>query len=255
MTNSKSKWITVSVKAHFGWPTERIELSYEGQKYLIRPETDDLEPTVSVFHEGGLEFQEGQNLINRFLSALAWSENHGISVLTTTGSNMEEPIRIGKWKGKYVSSTGDQRYLPAPTDTKALRALAIYREAMSVNSYPYQFLGFFKVLNIRFSKGSEQKEWINNNINEITDYRGLERYKELSDEIDDFGSYLYHQGRCAVAHAFTDDVIDPDISEESRRLEKDVWLMKAIAEHMISKEFGVPTDSQFRENIRDSRNN
>lgn len=249
MSYQRKKWFTVSVKADFGWPTKRIELFYKGHKYLIRPETDDLEPTVSVHYDIELEFKEGENLINRFLSVLAWSENYGVHVLSGVTSSTEEPIRIGKSNSRFVSQPYEYIYLPKPEDSKSLRALAIYREAMSVNSFPYKFLGFFKILNIQFSTGNEQKKWINDNINNITDYQGIERYKILKKEINNVGEYLYHQGRCAVAHAFSENVVDPDIAEESKRLENDTCLIKALAQLMISKEFKVKTTSEFIEDI------
>ena len=144
MKDGTTKWLTASVKASFGWPTERLEFVYRGYKYLIRPETEELEPTVSVFCDNALDFKEGLNLINRFLSSLAWSQNHGVHVLSTIGSSTQEPIRIGKPKMRIVSDPWKHLYLPVPNDPKALRALAIFREAMSVNSYPYKFLGFLR---------------------------------------------------------------------------------------------------------------
>jgi hypothetical protein len=84
-----------------------------------------------------------------------------------------------------------------------------------------------------------QKKWINRNIEKIHEYRAKKRYEELKLTVDNFGDYLYNQGRCAVAHAFEDDVIDPDISELLRRLEDDVWLIKGLAELMISQDLDI----------------
>lgn len=251
---SRSKWVTAAVEAHFGWPTARLEVTYRGYKYLVRPEADDLAPSVSVQSEQGLTIDEGKDLINRFLSALAWSHSAGVQQVFAVGSNTDEPIRVGKSdRFRFTAEPWQQLYLPQPSDERALRTLAVFREALSVNSIPYKFLGLFKVLNIRYSSGDAQKRWINDNRDRITEPRAKERLDTLL-SIADLGAYLYHQGRCAVAHAFTDDVVDPDVSKELRQLEDDVPLIKAFAELIISSEFGIPTDSEFWASIRNTRN-
>jgi hypothetical protein len=123
---------------------------------------------------------------------------------------------------------------------------------LSLDNPAYRFLGLFKVLNIRFSSGKDQKNWINQNLQKLKHPRSVERLQQLVHEAD-IGAYLYHQGRCAVAHAFSLDVVDPDASEDMRRLEDDLFLIKELAEILISKEFGVPTDSEFWLSLRSSR--
>lgn len=253
MQSRPTKWVTAAVEAHFGWPTARLEITYRGYRYLIRPETDELAPSVSVYSEQGLTIDEGGNLINRFLSELAWSQSAGVQYLFAVGSSTDEPIRVGKSdRFKFIAEPWQQLYLPQPSDERALRALAVFREALSVNSVPYKFLGLFKILNIRYSSGDDQKRWINDNRDRITELRAKERLDALS-SVTDLGAYLYRQGRCAVAHAFAEDVIDPDASTELRRLEDDVPLIKAFAEIMITSEFGIPTDSEFWVSIRNAK--
>jgi hypothetical protein len=121
-----------------------------------------------------------------------------------------------------------------------------------LNSTPYKFLGLYKILNIRFPHGPAQEKWINANLTKIKDPLALERLTQLS-SVTDLGAYLYRQGRCAVAHAFSRNVVDPDISKELRRLEYDVPLMKALAELMISTEFGILTESDFWASLRSVR--
>ncbi len=199
-----------------------------------------------------MTLRNGHNLINRFLSSLAWSQGAGAEVMSIVGSSGEEPIRLGKGELRHIADPWHVVYLPVPTNEKALRALAVFREALSLENPAYRFLGLFKILNICFSSGTDQKNWINQNLSALRDSRSLERLQQLAHE-KDIGAYLYHQGRCAVAHAFTSDVIDPDVSEDIRRLEDDLFLMRALAELVISKELNVPTDSEFWYSLRNSR--
>ena len=52
-------------------------------------------------------------------------------------------------------------------------------------------------------------------------------------------TYLYKSGRCAVAHAFADPIVDPDDVAELRRLSDDIWLMRILTTHLIQKKFGI----------------
>lgn len=247
-----SLWVVAAIKAKFGWPTSQIRIPFLGREFLLRPETDEHAPSVCIKDENGLTLREGNDLINRFLSALAWAHGAGAHVDWVAGSNGDEPIRVGKGSLRHISEPWRLIYLPQPSNEKALRALAVFREALSIDNPAYRFLGLYKVLNIRFESGAEQKGWISQNISELKDYRSLERLQQLEHETD-IGAYLYKQGRCAVAHSFTTEVVDPDTSEDARRLEDDIPLMRSLAELMISKEFGVPTDSEFWHSIRDAR--
>ena len=250
-----SKWIDLAVKPHFSWPNKQVEIEFEKRKIVLQPSSDDRSCTISVFDENGLTFDEGGETLFRFLSRLSWSMNAGIKELFIVGSNrLKRPGLLGK--GRYGQSgwvqvkPWDYLYLPFPKSEKAERALAVYREAMSVNSVPYAFLGFFKVLNILYSPGKQQMAWINLNLEEIKYEPERKRLIELQNTVPDIGSYLYQQGRCAVAHAFSDDIINPDNYSDKRRLESDLFLMKAISALCIEKEFHVLSNSSYHRSIR-----
>ena len=154
-------------------------------------------------------------------------------------------------KGSYGHSAFGQTvpweylYLPISKNGKAEIALAVYREAMSVNSIPYAFLGFFKVLSILRGKGGELKKWINTNLEKIRYTPEKERLVHLEKTEADIGLYLYHQGRCAIAHAFSAPIVNPDKYSDKERLELDLCLMKAIAALFIENEFQIMSCSSY----------
>jgi len=239
------KWLTVAVKANFGWPTEEKEIEYLGCKYLLRPETDEDAQSVSLLCPKGIDMESGRLLVNRFLSALSWAEEEGISELFSVGSNGKKPMRVGKSKGRFIAQKFRADYLPEPKDDKSLRALALFREAQSLNSPAYAFLGFFKVLNILFDRGADQKSWINKNISAIKEYRASKRLEDLKKSQDNLGNYLYVQGRCAVAHDFNEPVVDPDIPAEVQRLSEDLPIVKELASIAIESELGIISKSTY----------
>ena len=135
---STSKWIDLAVKPHFSWPNKQVEIEFEERKIVLQPSSNDRSCTVSIYDEDGLSFEEGGKILFRFLSRLSWSENAGIEELFIAGSNMSERPGLLS-KGSYGHSGWAQidpwsyLYMPIATSEKAERALAVYREAMSVN--------------------------------------------------------------------------------------------------------------------------
>ncbi len=239
-------WYTVGVEADFGWPIEDTEIEYLGHKYLLRPESDTLSQSISLSCPEKYSMKTANLLVNRFLSALSWSEFGGINI-TSSGTGGSKPILIGKSNGRFISKGYKVDYLPEPKDDKSKRALALFREAKSVNSIAYSFLGFYKVLNVIFSTGSNQKDWININLINVKGFSSSERLEELKKEHTDLGEYFYLQGRCAIAHSFNDPVVDPDIPSDILRLSKDLPLIQELAEIAIEKELKIITKSTFHD--------
>ncbi|WP_143474163.1 methylamine utilization protein MauJ [Limnohabitans sp. JirII-31] len=136
-------------------------------------------------------------------------------------------------------------YLPTDLSKDAELALALYREGLSVNSVPFAFLSLFKVLNIRFGAGAGQEQWINSNIHRLWYNPAVDRLTELRKTHHDIGNYLYVQGRCAVAHAHSSPLVNPDEYAERRRLESDMPLLKELVALFIEQELGVLSDSSF----------
>ena len=66
--------------------------------------------------------------------------------------------------------------------------------------------------------------------------------RSLASEAD-VGEYLYGSGRCAVAHAANDPVVDPDDASDTLRLGSDLPVVKALATHFIESELGIKTRS------------
>jgi hypothetical protein len=250
-------WMNFAVKAGFSWPNEPVEIPFQGALVVLSPETERLSCTASLFDPAGFEFDAGATRLSRFLSRLAWSQRGGIEEHFSIGTN--DPARPGRLgKGTYATSgwanvePWQQLYLPSPPSAKAELALGLFREGMTVNSEPLAFLSFFKVLNVVYPTGSDQKAWLKRNLPAATDLRAKERLAQLSSNYVDLADYLYVQGRCAVAHAFDTPVADPDAYEDRRRLRDDLPLIKTLAEHCIDQELHVPTEHNFRQRHRNS---
>lgn len=230
------EWLVIGLESGVHWPTAEITVNFEGHEIVLRPETERLAPSIAMTYEGELE--TALALARRFLSSLAWVEEGPLREIGVTGGT--HPFGIGKGPGaRLINPRFRLDYLPAPEDPRARRALAVYREARGVNSVPYEFLGFYKIINIVHAGGNAQIAWINEAVNHIDDHLALERLAELRRQVADIGQYLYVSGRCAVAHAFNEPVVDPDDPEDTQRLSRDLLLMRRLAEYCIEHDLGV----------------
>ena len=242
----RRRWLTVAIESGIFWPTKETVLSYEGHEFLLRPETNELAPTVALALDDPNQSDVALLLVRRFLSALAWVEG-GFLRETTTIETGGGPGRIGKGPGaRMINPHFRVDYMPTAPSSRAKLCLALYREAQNPNSPPFQFLGYFKVINTLYASGSEQKKWINSTLPKLNDFFAQERLRELRKAHTDVGSYLYESGRCAVAHAFADPVVDPDDPSDTRRLIQDLPVIKALAEFAIEHEFSVKSRKTFR---------
>jgi hypothetical protein len=82
-------------------------------------------------------------------------------------------------------------------------------------------------------------EGIRSTLPKLTEHRAIARRDALQASVPDVAQYLYKDGRCAVAHANAGKIVDPDDMTDLRRLAEDIDVIKALAEHLISTEFGV----------------
>jgi len=162
------------------------------------------------------------------------------------GSGHDVPVNLDIVKNteRYATEFSVD-YLPRVSDPKAQLALALYREALCVNSVPYAFLGFAKVLNVFLAGDVKTIKWINENLANVNGILERARIVQLQQEGTDIGKYLYVNGRCAVAHAYSDPLVDPDIPNDERRLLRDLPLIQSLAQLLIESELCIKTEKTW----------
>lgn len=242
MTQQRRGVFRMGVKGDVGWPSEEQEVTFKGLALELVPETETLAPSIVVRLDGTRSQDEVRRMLQEFLSGLVWARDLPAAETFSTFST-GAPLGVGKGANLRMINDSIVEYVPAPQDDKAKLALAIYREARSVNMIPYEFLGYFKVLNVIHDKGKEQKSWIRQAVGMLTDLRAKERLLEISNSGEDVGDYLYVSGRCAVAHAFNDPIVNPDDPADVGRLYRDLPVIKELARYAIEHELGVQSES------------
>jgi hypothetical protein len=236
------RWLNVGVSGAAAWPKQETKILFGGYELVLRPATKSTEQSVHVALRG-LSDVEALTLINRFLSILAWCDDQGMENLYGWSGN-PVPVSVPRRYRSTGSSIVFPFYRDIEPDKRARLALALYREAKTIKSVPFEFLSYFKILNMFWKDKfrdhkNELVEGLRGALSQISDKEALKRINELAKQHGDVAAYLYQSGRCAIAHAYSDPIVDPDDVSDLRRLSEDMWIIKAVAEFLIENELHV----------------
>ena len=217
-------------------------MTFGGHELLLKPATRDDDQSIHVNLQR-ISTVEALTLINRYLSVLSWCDDQPMeNGYGLSGTSV--PVAVGRESRSVGSSIAFPFYRNVEPEPNTRLALALYREGRTVNSIPFSFLSYFKILNIfwkdKYENGrNEIIEGLRATVPKITDMIAIARAKELQASVPDVPRYLYEFGRCAIVHAFADPLVDPDDVANLRRLSQDLEIVKAVAEYLIEDKMGV----------------
>jgi hypothetical protein len=252
------------------WPYKLVKLTINNNDCFLWPVTRWTQPAIIVpCQSRDLEDRnKAKELALRILNAISWNQNYGlqnednpfvqnsVSPPFQYAASLEPiiiPISDTMISQKLLLDENDE--LSFPTDRKAQKALALYRETLNQDNIFYKFLGFARILNLKCNDGGVQ--WINDNVKDIQFFRNIEAYnafKKLDQELKKYnkhstlGEYLYKSGRCAIAHTNNEISVNPDNPEDEKRIRNEVPIMKEIARQFMEKEYKIKTpETIYRE--------
>lgn len=237
-----ARWIVLNVQTGISWPYEVQKVRWKDRDLFILPASEDKGAGVAVKLEKHEVHDDVQKLLLTFLSALCWVERGGAEVTGFGAGSYPVPWQRERRYGTITKQL-DLTYLPEPCDDKARLALALFREGSSINHPAFAFLSFFRVLELRPKHGrpNHMIKWINRQIPHLSDHKAQQIAAGLSAKHPNLGAYLYESGRCAIAHANSGVIVDPDDYTDVRRLEAELPLMRELAIRFIEMTQGVKT--------------
>ncbi|MCS3456520.1 hypothetical protein M2366_002626 [Aeromonas sp. BIGb0405] len=249
----RGHWITAGVETRVFWPKRSQTLSFEGIQFLLQPaergEHGEILPAIALHTDGlGLTDHQCKAVIMRLATAIAWREGQKVELVMWGGGS--SPFRLGMSRNNTISNYFSADNLCAPSSNEARKALAYYREGMSIDNPFYSFLGFYKAFSRSLPNGKERGPWITAKLPQLTDRAAIERRDELIQSGEDISTYVANQGRHAIAHAERDDIVDPDDPADHQRIIQDLPLMRHLAEIAMEERLEVPQpDTYWRDHL------
>lgn len=237
-------WLNCGVTSQTIWPEKQMEVKYGENTFVLMPRTRENSASIHI-ELNGISPVEGRTLLKRFLSALCW-KNDQPAILHYGWSGNVVPCSVPKYGIPYGYSPSDSfpKVLYEIKDEKAKLAIALYREALSLDSVPYSFLSYFKILNVfwpdKYKNGANQLvEGLRDALETLQYEEDIKRVNAIKGKHGDPAAYLYNSGRCAVAHAYSDPIVDPDDVTDLRRLSEDLPLMRSLTAQLINEKFDI----------------
>jgi hypothetical protein len=247
------EWIVANISTDSIWPITSQKVRWRGVDIWIMPVMKCFYPAVAMMVPPGKNRDDCEELVMRFLSMLSWVEERGFMVEGggLSGGNLPRPMGRDKERGFSICDEFDLSYFPEVTDEKALLALALMREGRGLNHVGYAFLSFYRVLEVVFSDDKQRIAWISAALANLTGHGVKEALNGITAQgIADVGLHLFQSGRCAMAHANRQPIVDPDKPADARRLGYELPIVRALAIKAIEDVFGVETrGTNFRKHI------
>lgn len=249
LAGQRGNWIVGVVETQVYWPTRKQLIFYEDKQFLLLPNNKPSQffngtpsPGIAIRADTyGLTREQARQEIMCFASALAWSEENQIEIVSWAGGRSPESHGIPKNIGisRYLSS----EFMPTPINEAGKTALAFFREGISLSNPFYSFLSLYKAFSIAVPNGRDRNQWIKNKRKDINYPAAKERLVELETGGTDVSDYLYRQCRHAIAHADNDQFVNPDNTDDHYRLSQDLPLIRNFAELAIEEGLGIKRKS------------
>lgn len=235
-------WLCLNVDTNMSWPTKPQSFPFEGHQLWVMPYTTDNHPGLAINRPASLDRDEAWAVLHRALSVLCWTEDSGATVTYMSGGNLPRMIGLTRTIGGAIQDSFDLSDLPQIQDDRGKIALALMREGRGLNHPAYAFLSFYRVLETAIQNGQSRGDWITNNIDNIEGHRAKEALSKLRETVNgDIGVHLWNSGRCAIAHAKAEPIINPDDPRDARRLQAELPIIEALAVLAIEQHLGIQT--------------
>lgn len=240
-----TRWVTICFDTRYDFVKPSYAVQYDGFDIEIKRGSETKGHELYVEVPLGKD-RDGYEAGRRLMSELSWLYKTNIEELTNGTSGHKCSFNVANMRfSRIANGINLASYRQVAFDYEQKLALGFYKEGISSNSNFCKFLNFYKIINIKFHSGPDQKSWINANIGRISRHRA--RLQKMRKEgVSDFGDYLYNSCRCAIAHASIqsgDPIADVDTFDDNYRINVSLPVIQELAEVFIKHELGVPESS------------
>ena len=255
---AECNWLICPVHHSISWPSKDVLIQYDGEDYFLRgiksEKTNEILQASIVFPLSSItDVNVALKKVYNFSSVLSWFQRGYVDVVDYGVG----PLFLYQTERQpFLPPILDEKlffncnFMPLIGDATMRKALALWRDGSKLEEVHkgYAFLSFYKVIESQFKdkKKDKLKAWIVSNLQKLN-WRAKERLDELmmlfNQDYSQVQEYIFGSCRCAIAHASVDkDSIDPDDPKDKERIEKDLILIKLLAEKYIQDELCIPNE-------------
>ena len=216
-------------------------VTFEGKVMRWINGTAEAEATVSIGIANLHDHRAEDDQLNRFLSLLVWEHGGharikwGVGGARTAYSKAYSPRMLGRLR---IDPGYLQRGSKLALTTGQKLALGLYREAQNSSSTFYEFLSYYKILELAVpNKGKTARgQWLKTVA--IPKLGHMDRMKEILANHSDLEKYLREVRVNGIKHAIK-GTIDPDSPLDQLSTTKDNGIMGEIAKLVMRDRLGL----------------
>lgn len=244
-------WIVGAIETRNFWPTRPQLIIFEGLEFILQPAQtnrggDSLPAIAMRTYDNGLSDIEARAAIMRLATSIAWRDGQKVELVMWGGGGRPYPMGIAR--NNHITHYFSSENLYVPGSVEAKKALAYYREGVSLDNPFYSFLSFFKSFSRSIPDGRERGPWIVDALGRLDDPYAISRRDELLAENVDISTYVAVQGRHAIAHAERGDIVNPDDPEDHCRITLDLPLIRNLSELAMEQFLEIPRPQSYHKN-------
>ena len=216
-------------------------IPFEGKTLRWINATPESDATVSVSMSDRKDHRTEDEMVSRFLSLLAWENSQAARIKFGVSGGRTPYSKAYSSRGGPSGIRVDPMFWPRSFDrsmNKSQRAaLALYREAMNSSSTFYEFLSYYKILELALPGGAQVRgTWLD--AIAIPQLGYVPRMKEILAQHPKLETYLREVKVNGIKHAIK-MTIDPDSPEDQLATTKDNRLMEQIARLVMKDKLGL----------------
>lgn len=251
----RGEWVCLNVEPSCPWPVRPQPVEFAGERIWIVPLTQEEYGGVAMQLHDGMTTDDAASLMHRLLSVISWREDSGVIVVHQTGGSWPMMMGIKKKIGFAIREQFDFTETVCPEEEEPRIALALMREARSLNHYGYAFLSFWRVLELAFPKPKARVAWMEAALPTLKAHDLKEAFDNIAEKVTaDICRHLFESNRCAVAHASGRPIVNPDDPRDARRLRKELPIVRELAVRAIEERFGIPTSkTEYQQHLYELR--
>lgn len=240
-----SNYLNIGVDTHVTWPAEETLVRCGSYELVLMPRTKDRACSVHIdLVHNRLSSEDAVTVINRFLSLMAWVDDH-YAVAQEGWSGNPIPVAVPKRELAFVTAYGwfFDRSIPVSNESRV--GLALYREARNAQEnflVSAAVLNFYRILELRYPNGRDTRAFIATRfpiVAATSNKEDVDRFNSGRGGIEP-EKYIYDAYRLAVSHASPRTPSDPDESVELSRLHIGAQMLRWLARDFIANTLGVP---------------
>jgi hypothetical protein len=212
---------------------EEIYFPFEGRTFRWINGTAETKATISIGVKNLNEHRTEDESLNRLLSLLVWEHRQSIVKESGVGGARRPIPHIWGPRMSFGVQIDPQFLFPNSEHYSGRRwlALALFKEGFNAASVFYQFLNFWKIIEVAIKERNGRRDWINAKAVQLR----RDRIQEILKKNANAAEYLDYSGRCAIAHVFNDPVVNPDDYDDFVRISQDVDVVEELARAAVEE--------------------